>query len=431
MYEEKRPITIYNLIPPSSLGFDEGEEFQNRREVTPIYLFGALRVATRLQTTDPLDRVYGILGLVTDVEAGDLTIDYKKTEAEVQIDIARFFLRKKTRLLFLPHARLISSSSGTSSASSALSNASSLSSWIPSWTGDSLFWANESASGSVKAQLSTISADGTTLTVQGMRIDHFARSCHLISKKSMLVDLAIFAWSVVGNEQDSFRLGRKIRGVLENLATTLVKPAVTIMNTTFDISDEEFFLYMLLILRWPAIDKFAESSLGDIAKLRVSDAVSFDVIFTILHSCSSNDPSPFRLVDLQRISTDSDFGRSWEGYNDFIRYIGISLRQNCISVTAKGDFVLVKDVPLKKGDEIWILFGCSYPMVLRPAGNHYMVVSPVCMHGSTGVMNGLILHGNILGFENVLMDGKLKDVEQPLKDGKTLGGYEVCTIQLK
>jgi len=56
--------------------------------------------------------------------------------------------------------------------------------------------------------------------------------------------------------------------------------------------------------------------------------------------------------------------------------INDSLRIGCLLTTSKKNLIGLAPKPTEIGDEIWILFGCSEPIVLRPVDNKYLVVGP-------------------------------------------------------
>jgi hypothetical protein len=450
MREQKQPILLLELVPPSELselGAQIPWQDWENKEIIPVCLFGAMRVAARLKVTDPRDRVYGILGLVIDVESGDIPIDYTKTEAEVQTDVARFLLRKTRKLMFLPHAGLDNDLQADGSQQDALRQLSSPSpiaqapnlsrpSWIPRWTGESLFWATAHASASIKfATSTTISTDGKTLTVQGMKIGHIPPSSLSISfRTATLLDLAIFLICTIPNSLQGRALGATIRTTIENLGKTLIKPGIAIKQTTSDLADEEYFLYMLLLLKWGIVTEDGQArNLGDVGRLSVRSAEEFNKVFKFTYASRANDPSLLALVDLQQIVSDGIMPRRWEKFNEFISFLETSCNGNsCISVTEKGDFVLLGDAWIDGGDEIWIVFGCTYPMVLRPVGEgeDYVVVSPASMYGTIGFMEGLYLRASVFGVEGMFDGTELRELQEQFEDGKTAGGYVISTIQL-
>ena len=80
-------------------------------------------------------------------------------------------------------------------------------------------------------------------------------------------------------------------------------------------------------------------------------------------------------------------------------------------MTEKGYARLIQASPTQVDDEIWILFGCSMPAVLRQEGDHYVFVTPVSMGG--------------------FMKGEaVEEISNDVKDGDQFGEYEVRTIEL-
>lgn len=83
------------------------------------------------------------------------------------------------------------------------------------------------------------------------------------------------------------------------------------------------------------------------------------------------------------------------------------------------------NVAVESGDDIWIVFGCPTPMVLRRDGSHFRVVSPVLIHG---IMEGEAVKGvtspdldmdDPSGWARILKTGHLKPrSESPYKSGR-------------
>ncbi|OCL14971.1 HET-domain-containing protein, partial [Glonium stellatum] len=94
----KRPVNSISLVPPQIDGQPvdwDGRLMESSQPLSiPIYLLGTMRNSQKLQVTDPLDRVYGMLNLTIDCQPGDIDIDYRKSAAEAYTDVARFIVNK-------------------------------------------------------------------------------------------------------------------------------------------------------------------------------------------------------------------------------------------------------------------------------------------------------------------------------------------------
>lgn len=83
-----------------------------------------------------------------------------------------------------------------------------------------------------------------------------------------------------------------------------------------------------------------------------------------------------------------------------------------LSLTDKGWLGMVSEGTVQEGDEVWILFGCSMPMLLRPHDAYHEVVAPVA---APGVMGGEIV----------------KNLGRFRRGGKETDQYKVRSIELR
>ncbi|KAH9213096.1 hypothetical protein DL95DRAFT_390818 [Leptodontidium sp. 2 PMI_412] len=65
-----------------------------------------------------------------------------------------------------------------------------------------------------------------------------------------------------------------------------------------------------------------------------------------------------------------------------------------------------------EGDEIWMIFGCDKPMILRPADDYYLVIG----EGYYGGAN----RGELM-----------KDMPESVEVGDMIGGYRVEPLRLR
>ena len=85
-------------------------------------LLHLLNLARNCDSHDPRDRVYGVLGLATDVDASDVVVDYSKGPLEIALDVARHLIKKGDAYKML---QLVGSLDGPRR---------DWPSWLPEWT---------------------------------------------------------------------------------------------------------------------------------------------------------------------------------------------------------------------------------------------------------------------------------------------------------
>jgi len=159
------------------LEFDEEREVEAHRVVqiirrlrgstytTDRRLLDLLSQTYNLQCTNPRDKVYGILGLASDIDVGDLNPDYSLTCQEVYISVTKYCIQKYQSLAVLSCVRNPKTLSG-------------LPSWVPDWNAVSKvsqcigFRASEkySAAGTAEPRY-RFSPDGLVLYTWGRSMD--------------------------------------------------------------------------------------------------------------------------------------------------------------------------------------------------------------------------------------------------------------------
>ena len=135
--------------------------------------------------------------------------------------------------------------------------------------------------------------------------------------------------------------------------------------------------------------------------------------FTNMHNLSSLDKSIVRFIDVQGM-LQHGFSFDPAKFRDFVPFVEFTLLDSSLTISREGSFIISEKTPLEGNDEIWVLFGCSTPMILRPEEDHWKVVSLAYV---TGFMEG----------EAVLGIGAGDEIE----DGQRIGAYEVRTILLR
>lgn len=124
-------------------------------------------------------------------------------------------------------------------------------------------------------------------------------------------------------------------------------------------------------------------------------------------------PLCLRWLDLERVSATVQQTRDQtERFGHFVKLVHKTLSSGCLgSISPTTTLALTEGKALvKPDDEIWILFGCATPMVLRRTGSYFLVVSPAYI---SDIMNGEVMDrvmtpdDNIGGWSTMLKEGYL------------------------
>ena len=91
--------------------------------------------------------------------------------------------------------------------------------------------------------------------------------------------------------------------------------------------------------------------------------------FTNMHNLSSLDKSIVRSIDVQNMLQHGfPFGPA--KFRDFIPFVELTLSDSSLTISRGQPFIVSEKTPLEENDEIWVHFGCSTPMILRPEEDH-------------------------------------------------------------
>lgn len=95
-------------------------------------------------------------------------------------------------------------------------------------------------------------------------------------------------------------------------------------------------------------------------------------------------------IDRFRAAVPRNLNQS-QRFGHFIRLVNQTLSLGSLASTSLANLAITEgNAAVKSGDEIWILFGCPTPMVLRRDGSDLLVVSPAYIHE---IMNGEAVEG--------------------------------------
>jgi hypothetical protein len=104
-------------------------------------------------------------------------------------------------------------------------------------------------------------------------------------------------------------------------------------------------------------------------------------------------PPCLRWLDLEKVSAASqNIQHQTERFGHFVQLVHKTLSAGCLASISPTTTLAITErtASVKSGDEIWILFGCATPMVLRRIVSYFLVVSPAYI---CDIMNGEAMHG--------------------------------------
>jgi hypothetical protein len=166
-------------------------------------LLNLLSQTYNLQCTDPRDKLYGILGLSSDIHEGELVPDYGRSCQEIYIEVAKLCIHKYHSLAVLCCVRNPKGLSG-------------LPSWVPDWntipaTGEILgFRSSEkySAAGTTIPSFK-FSADGLILNTSGKSVDiiHRLGSIMMEETDQLSLEQVLHEWEVHARTASPYHTG--------------------------------------------------------------------------------------------------------------------------------------------------------------------------------------------------------------------------------
>ncbi|KAF4616233.1 hypothetical protein G7Y89_g15171 [Cudoniella acicularis] len=298
----------------------------------PLFL-GTLSRFRHLTASNPLDNIFGVLGLSDEIKSFIPVPDYNKTVTEVYTDVAKCFLIQSKSLDILTEA---------ASTTLVLNHPS----WVPYWSNPKVIY--NPIGGVFKTARNSeaifaVSSDNQELRVKGRMFDRI--------QKLQLADLRAYAnKSYFEHRIKGWRASCDMGFSLPNYPTgEAVEEAL--WRTLCWNSDSQN--------RYPASEKIGES---------------FREWYRILTSNVTVD----NIERLMRTET-----------NSFPHGALISTSPLC--TTANG-YLAAVPYTAEVGDCITILAGRDHPFVLRPTRDHYRLVGPCYVHG---IMNGEAFPDNL------------------------------------
>ena len=331
----------------------------NLRSLPDEFPYGSLlslfSATTSLKTAERKDRVYGLLGIALDHEAGDIIVGYALPFERVYSLVPEMCIKKYQSLMFLCYHCLNNDHDE-------------LPTWLPApEKGGAIFWNNMIASANFglvsKARGASIQADGLALSVRGVCVDTIA---DVLSGES-LEGLSVLKWKKILEKYHRSKCP-------SNLSSSLIEDDEVLKILFPWWTDDTYDAYKL-----PRIDD---------AKQRAAVKKLFDI--------AENPGSPvFSLDDVVQGRRDlSDLATVQE--LQAFRCIWYAINNNKFVGTTEGGLGLVNYTSsYQTGDEVWALYGCPLPIILRPrsgeSGGYIWV-------GCVGNMSNLMKGEGLAGF---------------------------------
>ena len=327
-------------------------------------LLEALTRSRFLKAADPRDRVYGMLGLVKEIGDGDLRVDYELSVGEVYSDAIEFSLRQTQSLHFLAQATMADRNPDLA-----------LPSWVPDWgvimKGSQLRRASpilEDAWAHISADPPHILQCGKILQTQGICIGKTARVVQDIEEDASGMIDTLSAWYDLVSAAVEIRscakpdivkrgINRWIRAVQEkiNLRKSAKKEQERFKAVAERSAVMESLLRTIMFISDTMPDQARDMSISCLEAVVMYQLAKRDRALSI----PLLDQEPYTKVYDALLSC-------WQ----IIKYC-----DERIFATDTAIFGFASKT-IQPGDELWFLYRCPMPMVLRPKRDHFLVVGP-------------------------------------------------------
>jgi len=326
----------------------------------PGTLLSNLHSCRGLKAANQRDYVHGLLGMSSDVEPGDIEVNYEDTIAQTYTKTVSFGIEKYGRLdplCCVTHGKEKPELDWPS--------------WVPDWSDDSMildpYQFDEYKAGMLaldKCSLPIISEEGCRLrNLRGMRIG-------TIEAIGKLLD------GVDCTAQDCLReVARLLPGIFDKELD-----AASIMTLTWSVNEIEPF------------------TSHPIAALSSMKGRRMTVEFCLQRYGMVPDG-----ILAESEHENEEFAEIYEYVIEcsICPMLGVSLGEGRWGVAVESD--------AKHGDEVWIVFGCPKPLILRPNGDDHIVISNMYLQG---VMEGEAVKGlDDIRAEQHEVDGRVYQIE--------------------
>jgi hypothetical protein len=411
MMKTKVPVDPHTLQPDLSLHRPEAEWQLDPRKMgpwlstSPIYLLGMLRHSQSLNATDPRDRVHATLNLVIDYnDDGTEVADYEGSLAERYLSIARLLPFKCNSLQFLVMAKLNTIPDPTVQG---------LPSWAPNWNppGNAEFFLGPFHTAGDLPMYGTPFKEDKEDGIFYARGFQYAKIDQTLSNTDNTFSPLSVLSALFGSAIKSTTCHH---GDIGKLASTLTGPSIAELRLGRDyFSKSEAVLYTGTLLSY----SFVTPGLRIVDLLPYTTNVynrsqkNLTVALQTLRQFSDRRPACLRWLDLERVSAGVQATHDQtERFGHFVQLVHRTLSSGCLASISPTTSLAITEskASVQSGDEVWILFGCPTPMILRRTVSYFLVVSPAYIFG---IMNGETMDGVITpddktgGWPRVLKEG--------------------------
>jgi hypothetical protein len=315
-------------------------------------LIDLLNSAYELQGLRIHDRVYAIMCFASDYQEGNIIVDYTKSKGQTMVRAANHHVRLHQNLRFLNDGRRHDWSDGRLR----LDLICSVPTWIPStWLGIREHLFLSSSQNLYEGTLEDETAVGSNTYASGFSQNHSEESFNSCSPHC--VDMEKMRLRVQGMKVD--RVQSSLTGVYDDERFSLVHFWSSTLGQHIElyISDGDlkmpFQIVRAMAPSWPTGRYSCEDALKAFAylfELRRKPGAAHGFIH-------SSDEATSGLLKLLH-DTDQAAGKALDDIHD-------SVAMSIFILTDRGCFGRMVSCDVRAGDEIWMVLGCSLPVVLR------------------------------------------------------------------
>ncbi|KAF2094560.1 hypothetical protein NA57DRAFT_60588 [Rhizodiscina lignyota] len=301
-----------------------------------------------LSCAEPRDHVYGLLGIMADIEVGECVVDYNLPLTEIYAQLMALFMKKYNSLTFLCHLPQHRDTPNVQS-------------WLPSPEKRSWLWGwdleRSSASGEIAAARAHIHSSGLALSTPGLLIDRVL----LVGQREPVTRAPVSTW-MDEFEQMYFHLWPLEQGhppwlkdeILQLFLSSWKDDAHQQLLGRGKFDEDERQSVMNSFLEWRKVPGISSLNLYEIAQGESVNSEAQSAALMIANTL-------------------------WG-----MMFIGTQ---------AKRMGVIVHNSAVQPGDEVWILFGCPMPIVLRPRPDDHHSYTWIGHATIPGLMHGEACEG--------------------------------------
>lgn len=332
-----------------------------------------LDLAHKSKATDPRDKVYGLLGLLPEDMVSQIRLDYAKSKEEVFVEFARQMLDRCTHL------------DEVLSWCTFVQDPSSLPSWVPDWIAkferNHMQWFRSHRAGGETPSSWTLAEAESTLRCKGIRIDIVSGTTIPVSSSLPYRVAATECMSRANNFPAGFGRYKNWLELCATVDRTLIHDHQLMRKRNGKLT-ELHWIDWRRTLRYTDGKHILESNphaaghWRKFERFRQTNAL-FSIFGYSLRDffASPNEPlvesisQLFPQDDHSVKETITPQGNNQIRYSgdmpDLISVAAIGLHARTMITTTTG-FLGLAPEEVKIGDVVAILFGCAYPVILRP-----------------------------------------------------------------